>query len=115
MLRRTPRFRHFALAFVALQIVLRAAAGVADARLSAASGPWENFVHFESKGSTHIPPEHRTECGLCSYISASFMRAPDVGLGLPPVQRLVPVELRMPRLQSGASAVLPPARAPPAV
>ena len=115
MLRRTPRFRHFALAFVALQLVLRAAAGVADARLSAASEPWENYVHFESKGTNHIPPEHGTECGLCSYISASFARAPDVGLPLLPASGLVPVEVRVPRLRSGGSAVLPPARAPPAV
>jgi hypothetical protein len=115
MPRRTPRFRYFALAFVALQLVLRAAAGVADARLASASGPWENYVHFESKGSNHIPPEHGTECGLCSYISANFMRAPAVGLHPPAVQRLAPVELRTPRLLRGVSAVLPPARAPPAV
>ena len=115
MNRRTPRFRYFALAFVALQLMLRVAAGVADARLSAASGPWEHFVHFESKGSNHIPPEHGTDCGLCSYVSASFTRSPAVGLQLPPVQRPVPFELRTPRALRGVSAVLPPARAPPAV
>jgi hypothetical protein len=114
MLRRTLRFRSFALAFVALQLVLRAAAGVADARLNAASGPWEHYVHYESKGSNHIPPEHGTDCGLCSYLSASFMRAPAVAIELVSVQRVVPAELRTPRALRGESAVLPPARAPPA-
>lgn len=115
MLRRTFRFRSFAIAFVALQLVLRAAAGVADARLSAASEPWENYVHFESKGSTHIPPEHGKECGLCSYMSASFARAPAVGLQLPVLQRVAPAELREGCPLRGDSAVLPPSRAPPAV
>ena len=115
MLRRTPRYRYFALALVAFQLVLRVAAGVADARLSAASGPWESYVHFESKGSNHIPPEHGTECGLCSYITAGFMLASAVGLHPPAVQRLVPADPWTPRSLRGASAVLPPARAPPAV
>lgn len=115
MLRRTLRLRSFALAFVALQLVLRAAAGVADARLSAASEPWEHYVHFESKGSNHIPPEHGTECGLCSYLSATFTRAPAVAIELSAVQRVVPADLRSPRPTRGASAVLPPARAPPAL
>lgn len=115
MLRRTSRFRSFAIAFVVLQLVLRGAAGVADARLSAASEPWEHYVHFESKGSNHIPPEHGTECGLCSYISATFTRAPAVALEFASVQRVMPAELRVPHLARGASAVLPPARAPPAV
>jgi hypothetical protein len=115
MLRRTLRFRAFALAFVVLQLVLRGAAGLADARLSAASGPWEHYVHFESKGSNHIPPEHGTDCGLCSYISAAFTRAPAVALELALVQRVVPAELHAPRPIRGASAVLPPARAPPPV
>jgi hypothetical protein len=115
MLRRTFRFRSLAIAFVALQLVLRAAAGVADARLSAASGPWENYVHFESKGSHHIPPEHGTECGLCSYVTASFTRAAAVGLELPLAKRMAPVELRAPRPRLGDSVALPLARAPPAV
>ena len=115
MLRRTLRFRSFALAFVALQLVLRAAAGVADAHLSAASGPWEHYVHFESKGSNHIPPEHGTDCGLCSYLSATFTRASAVAIELASVERVVPVDLRVPRPLRGESAVLPPARAPPAV
>jgi len=115
MLRRTPRFRYFALAFVALQLVLRAVVGVADARLNAVSGPWEHYVHYESKGSNHIPPEHGTDCGLCSYLSASFTRAPAVGIELLSVRLVVPVELRVPRPARAASAVLPPARAPPSV
>lgn len=115
MPRRTLRFRAFALAFVALQLVLRAGVGVADARLSAASEPWENFVHFESKGSTHIPPEHRTDCGLCSYLSASFTRAQPVAIEIAPAQRVLPAELRAPRARRLDAALLPPARAPPSV
>jgi hypothetical protein len=115
MLRRTLRFRSFALAFVALQLVLRAAAGIADARLSAASGPWEHYVHYESKGSNHIPPEHGTDCGLCSYLSATFTRAPAVAIELHSVQRVLPAELRAPRPTRADAALLPPARAPPTV
>jgi hypothetical protein len=115
MLRRSFRFRAFALAFVVLQLVLRGAAGVADARLSAASEPWEHYVHFESKGSNHIPPQHGIDCGLCSYLSATFTRAPAVIIELSAVHRAVPVDLCAPRAGRGASAVLPPARAPPAV
>jgi hypothetical protein len=115
MLRRTLRFRSFALAFVALQLVLRAAAGIADARLSAASERWENYVHYESKGSNHIPPEHGTDCGLCSYLSATFTRAPAVAIELHSVQRVLPAEQRAPRPTRADAALLPPARAPPTV
>ncbi len=115
MLHRTLRFRSFALAFVALQLVLRAAAGIADARLSAASERWEHYVHYESKGSNHIPPEHGTDCGLCSYLSATFMRAPAVGIEFHLVQRVLPAELRSPRPTRADAALLPPARAPPVV
>jgi hypothetical protein len=113
MLRRRPAFRFFALAFVALQLALRGAAGIADARLSAASGPWEHYVHYESKGSNHIPPEHGTDCGLCSYLSASFTRAPAVAIEIAAVQRVLPAQLRAPRPTRADRALLPPARAPP--
>lgn len=113
--RRTRCFRAFALAFVVLQLALRTAAGVADARLSAASSPWEHFVHFESKGSTHLPPEHGLDCGLCSYISASFTRAPAVGLHILPARRYTPAALGAPMGPRAAASRLPRARAPPAV
>jgi hypothetical protein len=115
MLRRSFRFRIFAIAFVALQLVLRGAAGVADARHSAASGPWEHYVHVESKGSNHIPPEHGTDCGLCSYLSASFTRAPAVAVDLLVVLRVAPVVENAPLAVRRTAALLPPARAPPAV
>ncbi len=115
MLRRNIGFRIFAIAFVALQLVLRGAAGVADARVSAASGPWEHYVHFESKGSNHIPPEHGTDCGLCSYLSATFTSAPAVAVVLLAALHVAPAAERTPHVVSGAAALLPPVRAPPVV
>jgi hypothetical protein len=115
MLRRRLSFRLFAITFVALQLVLRGAAGIADARLSAASGPWEHYVHVESKGSNHIPPEHGTDCGLCSYLSASFTGAQAVAVELFAAQQVAPVVESATLALRGTAALLPPARAPPAV
>jgi hypothetical protein len=115
MLRQYRWFRAFAFAFVVLQLGLRMAAGVADAHLSADSERWEHFVHFESKGSTHIPPEHGVDCGLCSYLSASFTRANPVVFVVTERDRHAPVALReLSHLTAGA-VELHRARAPPSV
>jgi hypothetical protein len=114
MARRTRPFRLLALTLVVLQLALRAGAGVAEARLSASSGPWENYVHFEATGSAHIPPVHDVECGLCIYLSAGLTRPPALALELPIVARVAPVELRTLGSAHAGLAALPPARAPPA-
>jgi len=111
---RTRPFRLFALTLVALQLALRLAAGVAEARLSAESGPWEYFVHFEATSSAHLPPVHDVDCGLCIYLSAGLTRVPALALDLPLVVRVAANERRAPTSASTGLATLPPARAPPA-
>lgn len=115
MPRRTRPFRLLALTLVALQLALRMAAGIADARVSAESDQWENYVHFEATSSAHLPPVHDVDCGLCVYLSAGLTRAPALALDLPVIVRTAPGELRVPASASTGAAALPPARAPPAV
>jgi hypothetical protein len=115
MPRRTRPFRLLALTLVVLQLALRMAAGVADARFSAESDQWENYVHFEATSSAHLPPVHDVDCGLCVYLSAGLTRAPALALDLPLVARVAPSELRAATSASTGAATLPPARAPPAV
>lgn len=115
MPRRARPFRLLALTLVALQLALRMAAGVADARLSVESDQWESYVHFEASSSAHLPPVHHVDCGLCVYLSAGLTRTPSLALDLPQVVRVAPSELRMLASASDAVAALPPARAPPAV
>jgi hypothetical protein len=115
MPRRTRPFRLLALTLVALQLALRVAAGVAEARVSAESGPWQHFVHFEATSSAHLPPVHHVDCGLCVYLSAGLTRVPPLALDLPLVERVAPSELRVAASVSTGVATLPPARAPPVV
>jgi hypothetical protein len=104
-----------ALTLAVLQLALRMGVGVADARLSAESDRWENYVHFEATGSAHLPPVHDVDCGLCIYLSAGLARVPALGLDLPVVAREVLGELQAPTYARSGSAALPPSRAPPAV
>jgi hypothetical protein len=112
---RTRLFRLFAFTLAVLQLALRMGAGIADARLSADSDRWKDYVHIEATGSAHLPPVHHVDCGLCIYLTAGFARTHAFGLELPASLRQAPGELKAPVNTGADPAHLPPARAPPAV
>jgi len=112
MNRRFGLRRAVALAGIALQLALPAAATVADARLEAESA--RAHAHVESHATAACPRLHPDNCPVCQYLSTIADPGRRVALALPDCSttRSFPFESFKPAAAARIGAL---ARAPPSV